>query len=40
VKSEAALVERKNEPVWNWVSVPSPAAPLAALPGVRQNEFW
>ncbi len=39
VKSEAALAARKKEPVWNWLSWPSPACPLAALPGVRQKEF-
>jgi hypothetical protein len=40
VKSEAALAERKNAPVSNWVSVPSPCPPLAGLPGGRHTEFW
>ena len=37
--AQAALEARKKEPVWNWVSGPLPACPLAALPGVRQKEF-
>jgi hypothetical protein len=40
VKSDGELAARKNEPVWNWASEPSPAAPLAALPGVRHVLFW
>src|SRR5262245_62778882 len=40
VKSEGLPAARKMAPEWNWVRVPSPAPPLAALPGVRQNEFW